>query len=146
MKTKEKVDRVLQYGEDLIYLIIAVFLFGAALALLSSSIVQFLRDLQHDDSVTLALFVIDKILLVMMIIEILYTVRISFKSHALCADPFLIVGLIAAIRRILLISVESAYHIDKFYHHMIEMGILGLLILVFAGAIILLRKYPDSTV
>jgi len=146
MKTKEKVDRVLRYGEDLIYLIIALFLIVAALVLLVSSTVHFIRELQQNDSVTSALFVIDKILLVMMILEILYTVRISFKSHVLCADPFLIVGLIAAIRRILLISIESAYDFDKFNHHMIEMGILGLIVLIFSWAIILLRKYPGSTV
>jgi hypothetical protein len=36
-----------------------------------------------------------------MIVEILHTVRISLRSHILVAEPFLIVGLIAAVRRIL---------------------------------------------
>ena len=75
-----------------------------------------------------------------MIVEILYTVRVSFRTQVLSAEPFLIVALIAAVRRILLISVETAYVPEKFTIHMLEIGILGALILVFVLAIILLRR------
>ena len=75
-----------------------------------------------------------------MIVEILYTIRVSVKEHTLCADPFIIVAMIAAVRRILIISVESAYMPEKFEPHMIEIAILGILIFVFAGSIILLRR------
>ena len=80
-----------------------------------------------------------------MIIEILYTVRLSIKSHSLCAEPFIIVGLIAAIRRILVITVESAHLPEKFNHHMIESAILGGLILIFVISIVLLRKGEKSS-
>lgn len=41
--------------------------------------------------------------------EILHTVRISIRSHILLAgEAFLVVGLIASIRRILIISLEMA--------------------------------------
>lgn len=60
------------------------------------------------------------------------------KSHVLCAEPFLIVGMIAAVRHILVISVESAYMAEKFNNHMIEIGILGVLIFIFVGSMILL--------
>jgi len=33
-----------------------------------------------------------------MIVEILYTVQVSFREHALVPEPFLIVGLIVAVR------------------------------------------------
>ena len=75
-----------------------------------------------------------------MVIEIFYTVKVSFKEHSLCAEPFLIVALIAAIRRILVISVESAYMPEKFNNHMIEISILGVLIFIFVISLILLRK------
>ena len=47
---------------------------------------------------------IDRILLVFMVIEILHTVRVSFNEGALVCEPFLIVGLIASIRRVLVIT------------------------------------------
>lgn len=36
-----------------------------------------------------------------MIVELLHTVRISIQSQALTMEPFLVVGLIASIRRVL---------------------------------------------
>src|SRR5271163_4993203 len=39
--------------------------------------------------------ILDQLLLVLMIVEILHTVRTSIRSHTLVAEPFLIVGLIA---------------------------------------------------
>ena len=70
--------------------------------------------------------VIDAILLGLMVAEILYTVIISFESHSLKAEPFLIVGLIAAVRRVLLISLEATHVYklsqDVFNSYMIEMG------------------------
>jgi Phosphate-starvation-inducible E family len=43
-----------------------------------------------------------------MLVEILHTIRISVRSHVLVPEPFLIVGLIATIRRILVITLETA--------------------------------------
>jgi Phosphate-starvation-inducible E family len=42
-----------------------------------------------------------------MLVEIRHTVRISIRSHVLVTDPFLIVGLIAT-TRILVITLETA--------------------------------------
>jgi hypothetical protein len=43
-----------------------------------------------------------------MLVEILHTVRISIRSHVLVTEPFLVIGLIASIRRMLVISLELA--------------------------------------
>jgi hypothetical protein len=40
--------------------------------------------------------------------QILHTVPISIRSHVLVTEPFLVVGLIASIRRILVITLEAA--------------------------------------
>ncbi len=88
------------------------------------------------------LFVLDQLLLVLMLVEILHTVRISVRSKELMlAEPFLIVGLIASIRRVLVITLQAAKlteggHVTAegviaFRNAMIELGLLGLLILVF---------------
>ena len=49
---------------------------------------------------------IDQSLLILMIVEILYTLQVPFREHTLVAEPFLIVGLIAAIRRVLILTAE----------------------------------------
>ena len=53
---------------------------------------------------------IDRLLLVLMLLEILHTLRISIRSHALVVEPFLVVGLIASIRRILVLGMQAEAH------------------------------------
>jgi len=50
---------------------------------------------------------LDLILLILMIAEIAYTVTASARGGALSPRPFLIVGLIAVIRRVLVITVQE---------------------------------------
>jgi Phosphate-starvation-inducible E family len=45
--------------------------------------------------------VLDELLVALMLVEILHTVRISIRSHVLVTEPFLVIGLIASIRRML---------------------------------------------
>jgi len=47
--------------------------------------------------------VLNQLLIVLMLVEILHTVRISIRAHVLVTEPFLVVALIASIRRILVI-------------------------------------------
>ncbi|MCU1292126.1 MAG: hypothetical protein JWP08_976 [Bryobacterales bacterium] len=110
-----------------------------------------LRTWNSSDTV---LHIIDRMLLVLMLVEILHTVRISIRSHVLVTEPFLIVGLIATIRRILVITLETANLTSPetwaksgeaiFRASLIELGLLGLLVLVLATAIYLLRRSPPA--
>jgi hypothetical protein len=96
--------------------------------------------------------VLDELLLALMLVEILHTVRISIRSQVLETEPFLIVGLIASIRRLLVITMQTANLESRvtspeqyealFRHSMLELGILGVLILVLVGSIFLLRRRP----
>ncbi len=106
----------------------------------------------HWTVVTQTLRVLNELLIVLMLAEILHTVRISIRSHVLVTEPFLVVGLIASIRRILVISLEmatlgkaAAWTSDSavlFRNSMIELGLLRLLVLVLVFSITLLRRYP----
>ena len=49
--------------------------------------------------------VLDQLLFVLVLVEILHTVRISIRAHEILIEPFLIVGLIASIRRVLVITM-----------------------------------------
>jgi hypothetical protein len=69
---------------------------------------------------------------------------VSFRAHVLTADPFLIVGLIAATRRILVLTAEFTEMLSlsetAFRNAMIEMGVLTVMILVLVVSLFLLRK------
>jgi uncharacterized membrane protein (DUF373 family) len=87
---------------------------------------------------------LDQMLAVLLVIELLYTVQVSFREHGLVAEPFLVVALIAVIRRVLVITAEfpklSESSEPAFRHAMWELGLLTFMILVLVGALIALQR------
>jgi uncharacterized membrane protein (DUF373 family) len=51
---------------------------------------------------------LDRLLLVLIVAEIVHTVVLSLRAHRLVAQPFIIVGLVAVIRKILLVLSSEA--------------------------------------
>ncbi len=133
-------DIIFLWAERIIYILIALLLFITALFLVMNSAVTLSKALFSHDYIKGALHVIDRVLLALMVVEIMYTVKVSLQSHTLQAEPFFIVGLIASIRRILIISVEGAYMPERFTNHMVEMGVLGGIVIIFVFGIILCKK------
>ncbi|HEY3203639.1 MAG TPA: phosphate-starvation-inducible PsiE family protein, partial [Thermoanaerobaculia bacterium] len=89
--------------------------------------------------------VLDRILLVLMIIELLYTVKVSFREHALIPEPFLIVGLIAVTRRILIVTAQFAVFLEKpndpaFRNAMLELALLTVMVVALVLSLLMLRK------
>ena len=140
MKINFKPDNIVNFGEKAIYMVIVILLFTGAFLLVFDEIKTIMHFSGEENRIKIIIEVISKTLLLLMIIEILTTVRISVKEHTVCAEPFFIVGLIASIRRILIISVETAYMPEHFKNYMIEIGVLAGLSLVFVVSIVLLRK------
>jgi len=137
---KEKIIHSLSFVEDVIYVIVALLLTASAILLIYNEFISFPEFFKAANKVQIIIEIISKTLLLVMVLEILYTVRITIKEHVLCSEPFLIVGLIAAIRRILIISVETAYFQEKISMYMLEIGVLSGMILVFVVSIVLLKK------
>jgi hypothetical protein len=86
---------------------------------------------------------LDQVLLILMIVEILYTVQVSFREHTLVPEPFLIVGLIAGTRRLLVLTAEFSKLIDEgdlaFRNAMIELTLLTAMIVALVGSLLMLR-------
>jgi len=137
---KNKFTALLEVVEDIVYFIVAVLLVISALFLVINEFVTLPHLFAEENQINYLIEIISKTLLLIMILEILYTVRITIKDKVLCSEPFLIVGMIAAIRRILIISVETAYYPDKINTYMLEIGVLSSMILIFVISIFLLRK------
>jgi uncharacterized membrane protein (DUF373 family) len=136
----------LVWAERIVFFSIGVLLFLAALALLKQSAVVLFSMFTGSDSPTeYGSQFLDVVLLVLMIVELAYTVILSLRGAVLLAEPFLIVGLIAVIRRILVITVGEARHGGSgtvVMQNVAELGILTGVVIVFVGAIALLRVRP----
>lgn len=133
-----------------IYAVLAVLLTVTAIASLADGAVMLWSGIRSWSISTQTLQVLDHLLVVLMLVEILHTVSISIRSHILVTEPFLVVGLIASIRRILVITLKAstltkggawAGESESIFHaSMVELGLLGLLILILVFSITLLRR------
>ncbi len=151
---RHRFDDSLGAAEVAIYAVLAVLLSATILAGIASACKLLFDSVIHWTVATQTLRVLNELLIVLMLAEILHTVRISIRSHVLVTEPFLVVGLIASIRRILVISLEmatlgreSTWTSDNsvvFRNSMIELGLLSLLVLVLVFSIMLLRRYPPA--
>ena len=129
--------------EDVVYVCLGILLAACAAALLVSAGGELIRSLGagFGDSIVR---ILDRLLLVLLVIEILFTVAVSFREHTLVPEPFLIIGLIAVIRRVLLVTAEVPHLLEKgdaaFRNGMIELGVLSFLVLALVISTFLLRR------
>jgi uncharacterized membrane protein (DUF373 family) len=149
-KYRHHFDDYTRMAEIGIYGILAVLLTVTAVAALADGAMALWSGIRTLSMSAQAFEVLDHLLFVLMLVEILHTVSISIRSHILVTEPFLVVGLIASIRRVLVITLEAS-SLTKgaawagesesiFRASMIELGLLGLLILVLVFSITLLRR------
>ena len=136
------------FGEYVLYVALAVLLFATAVLALAGSARTLFQAFGSWSGLDPIFNIMDRLLVVLMLVEILHTVLVSVRSGVLTAEPFLIVGLIASIRRILVITLETAHRsgspnadAGEFHDAMIEMGVLCALILVLVVSIVLLRRH-----
>ena len=97
---------ILSTAENLVLTAVAVVLIVLAAMLLINGAVLLVNAVVTGSLHDHVLDVLDTILLVAVVMEIVYTVTLSLRSHELAAEPFLVVGMIAAIRRILEITIK----------------------------------------
>jgi uncharacterized membrane protein (DUF373 family) len=140
----------LGHVETAVYATLGVLLAATALLAIVGCI-HLLGSGIRDFTGTVSIFLlIDRLLLVLMLVELLHTVRISIRSHALVIEPFLIIGLIAIIRRTLVLTLQAEGFTQgtqwtpdvesHFRASMIEACVLALLIAVLVASIFVIRK------
>jgi len=91
----------LEAAQDLVTLVVGAGLVVLSGALLVAAVVDFFRS--TGGVLTRAGSFLDQVLLVLILIEIVHTVVLSLRSHELQAEPFIVVALIAAIRKLLFV-------------------------------------------
>jgi uncharacterized membrane protein (DUF373 family) len=141
---RDWVARIFTRIEDVVYVGLGVLLAGTAIVLLAAGAYDFVAYLVAGALPSHVVELLDRILLILMIVEILYTVQVSFREHTLVPEPFLIVGLIAAVRRILITTAEFARMIEEggelFRNAMVELSVLTVMVLALVASLLMLRR------
>lgn len=136
--------KVLGQIEVAIYIVASLLLSAAAFIVFGYAVVEFYNAAVHTSMITGVIKLLENLLLALMLVELLYTVIVSIETRSLMAEPFLVVGLVAAVRRILTISVEGAHlmesDLERFSWVLYEIGLLAVLILILVVSIYILRK------
>jgi uncharacterized membrane protein (DUF373 family) len=131
-------------AEDTIYVGLGLLLIAIAFTLLVTEVVYFGQYLSTGTLADNVVFLLDRILLIIIFVEVLYTVQVSFRQHILRPEPFLVVGLIAVTRRILVLTAEMSKLAKEtqtgFYNAMIELGLLTVLIISLVICLRMLRQ------
>jgi hypothetical protein len=154
-KARVWVARAFTLVEDVVYIGLGLLLAGSAFTLLITGVVQFVRSASVGEARTIDL--LERILLILLVVELLYTVQVSFREHALVPEPFLLVGLISAIRRVLVLTAEFGELREQTpggrklpvidpQHFVIELGVLTVLIIALAISLVLLRRSGAAVV
>ena len=138
------VARVFTAAEDVIYVGLGILLAGSSFVLLISGLIRFGQNLMAGSLAENIVSLLDRILLILLVVELLYTVQVSFRERSLVPEPFLLVGLIAVIRRVLVLTAELAQVHDKpdpvFQRFILELGVLTFMIVALVVSLVLLRN------
>ncbi|HSE04772.1 MAG TPA: phosphate-starvation-inducible PsiE family protein [Methylomirabilota bacterium] len=141
---RERIAQGFTHVEDVLYVGIGCVLVAGAVGLLINVTAVFARSVAAGGVGASIVGVLDQLLLILMMIEILYTVQVSFREHVLVPEPFVLVALIAAVRRILVITAEFGTLMEQgetvFRYAMIELGLLTVMTGVLVACLVGLRK------
>ena len=145
---RDRISNVFTRIEDITYIGLGVLLAAGALILLGAAAWFLFNNIFSGDIRELIVDLLDQILLILMVVEILYTVQVSFREHTLSPEPFLVVGLIAAVRRVLIITAEFSKPEEvleaAFRNAMMELGLLTVLILSLVFSLHFLKRQSPA--
>ncbi|HJR61802.1 MAG TPA: phosphate-starvation-inducible PsiE family protein [Vicinamibacterales bacterium] len=144
---RDWLTRVFSWVEDIVYVGLGAVLAGCALTLLATGAHAFWQNLLAGSLSENIVQLLDRLLLILLIVEVMYTVQVSFRQHTLAPEPFLMVGLIAVVRRLLVLTAELPQMLEKadptvFRQVSIELALLAGLIVALVASLVMLRRHP----
>ena len=98
-----RIRRALIFADDVVHVLVAVALLVSAVFMLIFTATNF-RDL----NVSSILLVINDVLFVLIIMELLWTIIRYLKRQEFSLKPFLAIGMISSLRRILMLEAQMS--------------------------------------
>ena len=142
-RLSHRVGGLVNRFETLIYAIAFLLLVAAAILVVIGGAQAVAEAATHKvGTLQGGVLVLDRVLMVLIVAEIAATLRAVLLYHEIAAEPFLFIGLIACVRRILIVTAQTEQvHSDKQLNRLLfELGALGLLVIGIAVAIFLVRR------
>jgi uncharacterized membrane protein (DUF373 family) len=138
---------VFRFVEYLFYIAVAGALSIVGAIIFGNAVYTFISGFQDEGVGSTVLALLDQLLLVFIVAELIHTLRAVINDRVLMAEPFLIVGIVASIRRLIVVTAEVPRFIgtEKFASLMLEIGILvgGVLALGFTVFLLRHTEHPE---
>ncbi|MEA2324100.1 MAG: hypothetical protein QOD81_3950 [Solirubrobacteraceae bacterium] len=133
--------RRLEHADSLMYVPLAVLLLVAAAFTIVGTAIDVIEGSESRAITDTGVFILERALLLFIIAELLYTLRLVDAGGRILVEPFLFIGLIAVVRRLLVVTAEAEVKDGRrqIVEFAIEIGALAAVGLVLALAIHLLR-------
>ncbi len=140
-KNKPGAIGIIDSAERIVYFGAALFLLVTIGMIFFSAVTTFLEVAERGMLET-ALEILDRILLIFIFAELLGTITTIVRDNEVRAEPFLLIGLIAVVRRILAVtaSIEQSLGTPQFINLLYELGVLTALVVALAGAFYFIRR------
>ncbi len=140
-RDQSRIAALLGYGEVLIDTAVALALIVGGAILLGVVVYDFARDLGRVAFVGNALGLLSGLLLVFIFTELISTIRVIIARRRVEVEPFLIVGIVAAVRRLIVVSAEAENLLGtaRFRDVMLEIGVLAATVLLLGATVLVLR-------
>jgi uncharacterized membrane protein (DUF373 family) len=145
-RDRSVIAALLGYGEFLIDAAVALALTVGGIILLGVVLYDFVRHLGRAPFIDLVLELLSGLLLVFIFTELISTIRVAIARRRVEVEPFLIVGIVAAVRRLIVISAEAENLLGtpRFRDLLLEIGVLAGTVLVLGATVFLLRIIRGS--
>ena len=143
---KPRTIRYIDLAERSAYYGVAFFLLATIVMVFASAVYSFTEILRLGP-LEVSVQVLDKLLLIFIFAELLGTISTIIREREVTAEPFLLIGLIAVVRRILgvTVSIEQNLGTPRFDDLLLELAVLTLLVLALAGALFFTRRTGDES-
>jgi uncharacterized membrane protein (DUF373 family) len=128
--------------QDLLYIVVAILLAAAAVLVIVGTVKGLVDTVGRGQEVQVGLLLLDRILLLLIIAELAHTLALGLSRGRIFAEPFLLIGLIAVVRRVVVVTatVEHIPSGSALTNLLLELGVLAALAVAFGAAIFLLRQ------
>ena len=131
-------------GMTVIYVMVALLLVVAAVCTLAGTVVDVVEGSGKRRIADSGLFLLDRVLLLFIIAELLYTLRAVNVGGRIFVEPFLFIGVIAVVRKVLVVAAESERQGLEPNQLVVQLGGYAGLALVLALSIYVLRRSGSS--
>jgi uncharacterized membrane protein (DUF373 family) len=130
--------------ELVLYASVGLLLGAAGTLILVGSVSALVRAVADGHgAVETGIVVLDRVLLALIVGELLYTLRFVVRTHEIAVEPFLYIGIIAVVRRILIVTAQFERGPQTgraLTNTLLEFGMLGVLVPALAVAVFLVRR------